>query len=372
VELPARLPEPTALPFDPGSVAPTSKLPFFLPDPDRVRATPRARLLAQDRSVDLSEIAGSGPGGAVRVGDVERYLEALEEREAPLLEGDVPVTPVAARIAEEMGVDLSRLKGTGPGGRVTKRDIRAHLEREASGEALRERSLYGDEIKLGQKRKFLIGQMVESKKAVPHFYVSVDVDVEPLQGLRERLKAEGRRLTFTHFIVKAAAVALARFPEVNATYQDGRILRFDLVNVAVAVDVQGELVAPVVKNCQGRDLDDLARATDSLIERARERKLRPEDYSDGTFSISNLGMLGVDHFYAIITPPQSTVLSVGAMRSVPVVDGDRLRPGLRMTFGLGVDHRVLDGARAAQFLAELRRLLEHPEELLRSGDGHDG
>ncbi len=363
-------PVPTAIPFDPAAFTPTSKLPFYLPDPDRVRATPRARVLAQERSVDLSEIAGSGPEGAVRVHDVERYLEALETAEPPLVEGDVAVTPVAARIAEELRVDLSRLKGTGPGGRITKRDIREHLEREASGDAALERSLYGDEIKLSQKRKFLIGQMVDSKKEVPHFYLSTEVDVEPLRALRERIKRDGKRVTYTHFIVKATALALERFPEVNVTYQDGRILRYALINVAVAVDVQGELVAPVVKNCQGRELEDLARATDSLIERARERKLRPEDYSDGTISISNLGMFGVDHFYAIITPPQSTVLSVGALREVPVADGAEVRSGLRMTFGLGVDHRVLDGARAAQFLAEIRRLLENPEELAAAPGTH--
>ena len=141
------------------------------------------------------------------------------------------------------------------------------------------------------------------------------------------------------------------------------------MNVAVAVDVQGELVAPVVKDCQGRSIEDLAEAADALIARAREKKLSPEDYADGTFTISNLGMLGVDHFYAIITPPQSAVLSVSAMRRVPVVDGEQIRVGYRMDFGLACDHRVLDGAKAAEFLAAIRGLLESPEALLTNGDG---
>jgi len=135
------------------------------------------------------------------------------------------------------------------------------------------------------------------------------------------------------------------------------------------VDVQGELVAPVVKDCQGREVRELAAETDALIARAREKKLSPEDYANGTFTISNLGMLGVDHFFAIITPPQSAVLSVSAMRRVPVADGDTIRLGYRMDFGLGCDHRVLDGAKAAEFLAEIRRLLESPADLVKNGNG---
>jgi pyruvate dehydrogenase E2 component (dihydrolipoamide acetyltransferase) len=348
---------------------PAATLPFFLPDPDRVRATPRARLLAQERGIDLSEIAGSGPGGAVLVGDLERYVEALETQAEPLLHGDVAVTPVAQRIADELRIDLSRVKGTGPGGRITKRDLRAHLDREAREGKARTSELYGDELKLSQKRKFLIRNMIESKRSAPHFYLSMEVDAEPLGALRERLKAEGKRVTFTHMIVKACALALEGMPEVNATYREDRILRFNPINIGVAVDVQDELVAPVLKSCQGRDLEDLAQALDALIAKARERKLTPDDYSEGTFTVSNLGMFGVDRFYAILTPPQAMVLSVGALRSEPVVEGDRVRVGRRMSFGLGVDHRVLDGVKAAQFLGEVRRLIEEPARLLaRSAD----
>ena len=350
--------------------APLSHLPFFLPDPDRVRATPRARIVAQEKGVDLSEIGGSGPEGAVLASDVERYLESLENQQDTLLEGDIHATPVAVRIAEELRVDLARVKGTGPGGRVTKRDLRAHLEREAREGPAREAELFGDEIKLSQKRKFLIRNMVESKKTAPHFYISMDVDADPMRDLRERLREEGKHVTYTHMIVKAAAAALERFPDVNATFRNDRLVRFNPVNIAVAVDVQDELVAPVVKNCQGRELQDLAQAMDALIRKAREKKLQPDDYSDGTFTVSNLGMFGVENFYAIITPPQSTVLSVGAVRQVAFVDADEIRVGRRMTFGLAVDHRVLDGVKAAQFLAGLKRILEHPHELLASNAAH--
>ncbi len=371
---PAPTPEPSApaspASAGPGPIAPSSRIAFFVPDPERVRATPRARVLARERSVDLSEIAGSGPEGAIRVSDVERYLEALESSEPPRFEGDVPVTPVAARIAEEQGIDLSRVKATGPGGRITKRDLQAHLEQEAREGTERERSLHGDEIKLSQKRKFLIRQMVESKQQVPHFYISMDVDAEPMRALRGRFKAEERHVTYTHMIVKAAALALERYPDANATYRDGRILRYDPINVAVAVDVQDELVAPVVKDCQGVNLDELARRTDALIEKAREKKLAPEDYSDGTFSVSNLGMLGVDHFYAIITPPQSMVLSVGGVRQVAcVTSSGAIEAGSRIDFGLACDHRVVDGAKAARVLEAIREVLEDPARLVEERDG---
>ncbi len=160
--------------------------------------------------------------------------------------------------------------------------------------------------------------------------------------------------------------------EANATFREDRILRFNPINIALAVDVQDELVAPVVKDCQGRDLDDLAVAADALIRKAREKKLSPDDYADGTFTISNLGMLGVDRFYAIITPPQSMVLSVGSVRNVARVDADSgaIHAGRSIDFGLACDHRVLDGAKAAHFLAEIRRVLENPGELLNSSASH--
>jgi pyruvate dehydrogenase E2 component (dihydrolipoamide acetyltransferase) len=371
---PAAVPTPASptVPAGPFAAAtlpePTSRLPWFFADPDRVRATPRARLIARDRGADLSEIAGSGPDGAVLVSDIERYLEALEASPDGASEGDVAATPVAARIADEHGIDLSGVKGTGPGGRITKRDIRDHLEREAREGPARDASLYGDEIKLSQKRKFLIRNMVESKQSAPHFYISMDVDAGPLRALRERFKRESRRVTYTHMIMKAAALALEQIPEANATFRENRILRFNHVNIAVAVAVQDELLAPVVKECQGTGLEDLALRTDALIEKARERKLAPEDYSDGTFTISNLGMMGVDHFYAIITPPQSMVLSVGSVRSVACVAEDgSIVAGQRIDFGLACDHRVVDGAKAARVLEAIKQALENPESLLGTG-----
>jgi pyruvate dehydrogenase E2 component (dihydrolipoamide acetyltransferase) len=217
--------------------------------------------------------------------------------------------------------------------------------------------------------------MIRSKAEAPHFYVSMDIQTDQLRELRDRLNQEAGdrrpRLTYTHLILKACALALERFPEANATFRpdEKQIALYERINIGIAVDVQDELVAPTVKDCQGKSVFELAEAANRLIQRARMRKLQPEDYSDGTFTISNLGMFGVDFFYAIITPPQSSVLSVATIQPRPVVRDGEIAVATMTTLGLSVDHRVLDGVKAAQFLGEIKRLLESPEELGRD-EGH--
>jgi pyruvate dehydrogenase E2 component (dihydrolipoamide acetyltransferase) len=276
-------------------------------------------------------------------------------------------------MASDLGVDLEPVKGSGPGGRVTKADLLEHVERTERIATEREAELFRGAVQLSQKRKALIRNMVRSKQEAPHFYLERDVRTDALRAERDRLNEKSGddrpRLTYTHLMVKAAAIALEKFPEVNATYREEEktIAIFERINVALAVDVGDELVAPTVKDCQGKSVFALAEETNRLIQRARMRKLQLEDYADGTFTISNLGMFGVDRFYAIITPPQSSTLSVGAIQPRPVVQGKKVAIATMTTLGLSVDHRVLDGVKAANFLAEIRRLLENPEELTRDG-----
>lgn len=339
---------------------------------ERIRATPRARRLAEEKGLDLSEIEGSGPGGAILVADVEGYLGELEAQE-PETDG-VRATPVALRMASDLGIDLELVKGTGPGGRATKSDIVAHLKREQARAAEREAELFRGALQLSQKRKALIRNMVRSKEEAPHFYLSMDVETDALRELRDRVNAESEderpRLTYTHLMIKAAALALEKFPEANATYrpEEGDIALFEPINIGLAVDVADELVAPTIKDCQGKNVFRLAEEANRLVQRARMRKLQPRDYADGTFTISNLGMFGVDRFYAIITPPQSSILSVGGLQPRALVRDGQVAVGTVTTLGLSVDHRVLDGVKAAQFLAEIKRLLESPAEML--GDVH--
>jgi pyruvate dehydrogenase E2 component (dihydrolipoamide acetyltransferase) len=382
-----RAPAPSAEPTAPVTPTAVSPAPGTLPPPvagpritvpvgppeGRLLATPRARKLAAERSVDLTEVEPSGPGGAILSSDVEAYLRGLEAQE-PETDG-IRATPVALRVAGDLGADLEQVKGSGPGGRITKSDVLESLEREKTLAHEREDRIFRGSVQLSQKRKALIRNMVRSKAEAPHFYVSMDVRTDALRELRDRLNSEGGeerpRLTYTHLILKAAALALERFPEVNATYQtdERQVALFEPINIGIAVDVQDELVAPTVKDCQGKSVFQLAEAANGLIQRARMRKLQPDDYADGTFTISNLGMFGVDSFYAIITPPQSSILSVAAIQRRPVVDDGEVAVGTVTTLGLSVDHRVLDGVKAAQFMAEIKRLLESPQELVRD-DGH--
>ena len=342
-------------------------------DDDRIRATPSARKLAEDRSVDLAEVEGGGPGRAILAADVLKYLAEIEAQPDDI-EG-IRATPLAFRMAAELGVDLEAVKGSGPQGRITKSDLNQHLKSEEQRARGRESELYRGALQLSQKRKALIRNMVRSWEEAPHFYLQMDVQTDALKIVRDRMNAQtGQdrpRLTYTHLIIKAAAVALENFPEVNATYRadEHNIAIFDRINIGVAVDVNDELVAPTIKDCQGKDVFALAEQANQLIQRARMRKLQPEDYADGTFTISNLGMFGVDRFYAIITPPQSCILAVSAIQPRPIVRDGEITIGTMTTLGLSVDHRVIDGVKAAQLLAELRRLLESPEELVDDGDG---
>ncbi len=353
--------------------APGPRIVVPIVEEDRIRATPRARRMAEEKSLDLSELEGTGPGGAIVVHDVEQYLKELEAHESDA-EG-VRATPLALRMAGEIGMDLELVKGSGPGGRITKSDLLEHIasEKKLSGE--REAELFQGALQLSQKRKALIRKMVQSKAQAPHFYVSMTVQTDSLKQLRDRANQESGdkrpHLTYTHFLMKAAALALERFPDANATYraEEQNIALYEAINIGLAVDVQDELVAPTVKDCQGKSIFQLAEEANALIQRARMRKLQPQDYMDGTFTISNLGMFGVDWFYAIITPPQSSILSVGGIQPRPVVRDGQVTIGSITTLGLSVDHRVLDGVKASQFLAEIARLLENPEELVRDGHG---
>jgi pyruvate dehydrogenase E2 component (dihydrolipoamide acetyltransferase) len=364
----------------PAAVAGERVTPVSLED-DRLRATPRARRFAEEKSVDLHEVEGSGPLGAIVVSDVEAYLAKLETQSDE--HDGVRATPLALRVASDLGVDLEHVKGTGPGGRITRADVLGQLKREKESAKAHERELFRGALQLSQKRKALIRNMVRSKAEAPHFYIMMDVRTDALKELRDRLNREAQesaagqgsrpRLTYTHLMVKACALALEAAPEVNATYRPDEhdIAIYEPINIGLAVDVNDELVAPTIKDCQGKDLWQLADESNALVQRARMRKLQPQDYADGTFTISNLGMLGVDRFYAIITPPQSSILSVGAMTQRPIVENGQVIVANMTTLGLSVDHRVLDGAKAAQFLGEIRRLLEHPEELIKDGTaGH--
>jgi pyruvate dehydrogenase E2 component (dihydrolipoamide acetyltransferase) len=289
----------------------------------------------------------------------------------------VKASPLARRLAREMGVDLAGLEGSGPDGRIVKEDVLA-----AAGGARPAASSKGAtpprprpagppvEVEEPTRMQATIARrMTESKTTVPHFYVTVEARADEAVRLREQLKVMvpgAEKVTMTDLLTRASALALTRYPEVNASWVDGHFERKRSVNIGLAVSpAEGlGLLVPVVHDVDRKDLVQISIESRQVIERARSGKPSPGDLDGGTFSISNLGMYGVDEFNAIINPPESAILAVGAIKDAPVVEDGRLGVGKVMRMTLSVDHRVFYGATAAQFMAELKRLVENPVSLL--------
>jgi pyruvate dehydrogenase E2 component (dihydrolipoamide acetyltransferase) len=286
-------------------------------------------------------------------------------------------SPLARRLARETGVDLSSLSGSGPEGRIVKEDVLAAAEkaggrRPAEPQPSRPQRRAGAEVEVEEPNRMqatIARRMTVSKTSVPHFYVTVEARVDEAVRMRQQLKEmvpNADRVTMTDMLTRACAIALLRFPEVNASWVDGHFERKRSVNIGLAVPpAQGlGLLVPVVHGVEDKDLVQISIESRQVIERARSGKPSQGDLEGGTFSISNLGMYGVDEFSAIINPPESAILAVGAIKDVPVVAEGRLVPGKVMRMTLSVDHRVFYGATAAQFMAEVKRLIENPISLV--------
>jgi pyruvate dehydrogenase E2 component (dihydrolipoamide acetyltransferase) len=281
--------------------------------------------------------------------------------------GRVKASPLARSMAAERNIPLGSIPGSGPGGRIIKRDIEAWAQNPqaaTAAPAAAPAATPGQELPLSGMRKTIARRLTESKVQAPHFYVTVEIDMDAAAAVREQIqRAEETKVSFNDLIVKACSKALRKFPAVNASWGGESIAVHGDVHVGVAVAINDGLIVPVVRNADRKTILEISREVKDLATRARDRKLKPEEFSGGTFSISNLGMFDVTEFTAIINPPESAILAVGAVKKVPVVKGDELAVGQRMRVTLSSDHRVIDGALAAQFLAELRRLLENPVSL---------
>jgi len=289
---------------------------------------------------------------------------------------EVKASPLARRMAEEMGVDLASLKGSGPEGRIVKEDVlaagggRQKADRRRTQPAAERPS--GPDVEVIEPTRMqatIARRMAEAKSTVPEFQVTVEARVDLATSLRQQLKDSvpgAEKVTMTDFLVRACALALRKFPEVNSSWADGRFQRKRGINIGLAVAPgQGMgLLVPVVHDADAKDLIQISIESRQVIERARSGRPGEGDLSGATFSISNLGMYGVDEFTAIINPPEAAILAVGAIKDVPVVQDGRIVPGKVMRMTLSVDHRVFYGATAAQFMAEVKRLIENPVTLL--------
>lgn len=293
----------------------------------------------------------------------------------------VLASPHVRRLALERGIDLRATTGSGPGGRVVPADLDAMPPQTALAKAnghapLAPASRAAPEARpLTPMRKTIARRLTESKQTVPHFYLTIDVDAGPLSELREHINAElakeppraggePDKVSLNDFIIKACALALVRVPECNASFSSEALLLHKRVDISVAVAVPDGLVTPVVRDADAKSIVAIAREVRDLAARARAKKLKPEEMTDGTFSVSNLGMFGIDEFAAVINPPEGAILAVGRVREEPVVFEGQVRAGKRVSMTLSCDHRVVDGAVGAAFLAELRRLIERPMRLL--------
>ena len=281
---------------------------------------------------------------------------------------DVRASPVARKLAQERRIDLTQLVGTGPGGRITKDDVLGAPVAAVAAPTAVAPAQGGELMPLSRMRQQIARVTVRSKQEKPHFYVSSEIDMTEAMDLRrkinETLEADGVRVTVNDLIIKACVEALRRHPKFNAILEGDGIRFNEAINVGVAIAEEEGLIVPAIMDCADKSLRDIAVASKDLADRSRNGALHPQEYTGGTFAISNLGMFDVSSFVAIIHPPQSAVLAVGTVAKKPVVRDDEIVVAEMMTATLSADHRVVDGAEGAEFIVDVKRLLEGPLSLV--------
>ena len=342
------------------------------PDDAGVNASAVARRIARAHNINLNNVPATGRNGRVSKRDVEQ-AGGIEIVAAPRSSGAKPTsesqrsteddshiasTPVARRLARSLNINLNDVTATGKRGRVSKEDVEKAAVAETGVAYYREQKLSG-------MRKTIAARLTESKQTIPHYRVSVDVEIDSLLQQRAYMNGTlGHKISVNDFVIKACASALEQVPEVNVQYAEDCIRQFDQVDISMAVAVKGGLITPVIRNVGAKGLPQIAAASSDLAHRAQAGTLGVDEFQGGTFSISNLGMFGVDQFDAIINLPQAAILAVAAGVKKPVVRGDSIVPATVMRVSLSADHRAIDGAIAAQFLKSLKGFLENPASML--------
>jgi pyruvate dehydrogenase E2 component (dihydrolipoamide acetyltransferase) len=320
-------------------------------------------------------------------GKEPKGAEAEQPAAEPQAGDRLKASPLAKKMAEDAGVDLSRITGSGPGGRIVRADVEAAAQAAQAASAAKKTQapparppapkaqpvvaeLEDKRIPLSGMRKTIASRLLESKTTIPHFYLQSEINAEPLVKLRQEINTAAEaagfgKITVNDFILKATAVAASRVPLANAAFEGESIIQYANVQLACAVAVEEGLVTPVIREAQKKSLSQISAEIKDLAGRARSKKLKPEEYQGGTITVSNLGGYGIEQFFAIINPPQAVIVSVGTIVKKPVINEvGQIVPGQRFVVGISCDHRVVDGAVGAQFLGELRKLLESPALML--------
>ena len=390
----------------PAAAAPASPEPSPAPAPasDGPSATPSARKLAEANGIDLATLQGSGPGGKITKGDVEaagatsaappppspepaaaQPAASAPASSAPAASGAdrIKASPLAKRLAEQAGIDIASIAGSGPGGRIVKADVEnfdpskapaapaPSAAAPAASAPAPVHSEFGapyEEEKLSGVRKVIAKRLTESKQTVPHYYLTTDINLDPLLALRKELnaslEADGVKLSVNDLLIKALARALIRVPQCNVSFQGDTMHKYTRADISVAVAAPSGLITPIITEADTKGLAQISREMKELAAKAREGKLQPHEYQGGTASISNLGMFGIKQFDAVINPPQGMILAVGAGEQRPhVVDG-ALGVATVMSASGSFDHRSIDGADGAQLMDALKQLCENPMGLL--------
>ena len=353
-------PSPAAVPGTSGAKASSGK----------VRASPVARRVAKELDVDLTQVAGTGPGGRVTEGDVRAFVETQKAAPPKTVKG-VRASPVARRVAKELGIELAQVTGSGPGGRITEADVRSFAAAGSAAPGAQPAQAEAAWLDLTAIQRVTGERMLESVQTAPQFALTTTADMTNALWLREALlervavEAAGGRLSVTAILVKVVAAALKDYPRANASFEEERIKLHRQVNLGVAVGSARGLVVPVIKEADQKSLAQITQELKTFQEKAEKMRFSADELSGGTFTLSNLGMYGVDHFNAIVNPPQSAILAVGRISKTPVGMPDdtiALRPLMSLT--LTVDHRSMDGLQGAEFLAQIKQRLEKPYFLL--------
>jgi pyruvate dehydrogenase E2 component (dihydrolipoyllysine-residue acetyltransferase) len=335
---------------------------------------------AQSKEKETAPTQQKDVGAAVSADRSEGEQQEARPKEEKREEARVKASPVARRVAAELGIDLASVKGTGPDGRVTETDVRGAAKSKTveagvspAGKQPTRLPLQAGEsarIQLSGMRKIIAQRLVESLGPVPHFYLTIDVNAGPLMEARQELKSAGEgadaaKITVNDFVLKAAMQAAVKVPRVNASFDGDAIVQYADVDLGIAVAIEEGLLTPVIRAAQTKSLREISELAKDLAHRARNKRMKPEEFQGGTFTVSNLGGMGIDSFSAVINPPQGFILAVGRITKVPVIDDcDQIVVGHRMSLTMSCDHRVIDGALGAEYLKELRHLLENPALLL--------
>lgn len=324
----------------------------------------------QEESIEGYQPEGENAAVSSETKPAEVPAERREAAPAQPTHGKrVKASPLAKKLASEKGIDLTQVQGSGPGGRVISRDLSAAQAKVAKGTQkpmFQEPAGAFEELTLTPMRRTIAKRLQEAKSTIPHFYVTTIVHAEALVALREQLIKWDIKTSFNDCVVKACALALKSHPTVNSGFNAANqsIIQYKTIDLSVAVSIEGGLITPIIRYADQKELSAISEEIRSLAKKARDGKLAPEEYVGGSFTISNLGMLGVSHFQPIINPPQSAILAVGAILDEPVVRDGQVVPGKIMNLTLACDHRVVDGVAAAEFLKTLKKCLEAPSILL--------